>query len=274
MFLRKIFYALPPSWRFLARRAWYWPQDFFANFLGKNSPLPVPPKGMIFTGSGDFERDGRELVANFAQFAGLLPEHHVLDVGSGIGRVALPLTQFLNEKGRYDGFDPVPTGVAWCQQNISSRWPNFQFRHVPLHNDLYTDAGGDAAQFTFPYPDAVFDFACVISVFTHMLPGEVARYLDELHRTLRPGGTVFATFFILNDAARPDGNPAFAFPHVFENHALMDKKVQAGNVAFREEWLLAAARNFELVGKHYGFWSGRTKAECLNFQDVLVLRKK
>lgn len=276
MSIRKIFYALPPELRFIARRIWFWPSDFWAKFTRKRTEL-APPKGMIFTGSGDFERDGQQLVENFARLAGLKPEHRVLDVGSGIGRVAVPLTRFLSEKGSYEGFDVMETGVRWCRENISKQHPHFQFRHVALKNDLYNSGGGDAARFDFPFQNSEFDFACVISVFTHFLPGEVARYLEELHRVLKPGATVFATFFILTEEAPPEGNPKFKFPYLFENHALMDKDVQAGNVAFPENWLLEMlarpASRFSVEGKHYGFWSGRKKAVCLNFQDVLVLKK-
>ena len=37
---------------------------------------------------------------------GLKPEHRVLDIGCGVGRVALPLTRYLTS-GTYDGFDIV-----------------------------------------------------------------------------------------------------------------------------------------------------------------------
>lgn len=272
MNLRQIFYALPPAWRFAARRAWFFPSDFLKK-LSQKTPDLAPPKGMIFTGSGDFVADGRRLLADFQRVANLQPQHRVLDVGSGIGRIALPLADFLNEKGTYDGFDVVERGVFWCRENISSRHPNFRFLHVPLKNDLYTSDGSDASDFTFPYADESFDFCCVISVFTHLLPDEVARFLSEIRRCLRPGGTVFATFFWYDSPDRLAANSAFTFPHRFENHALMDKKVQAGNVAFSENWLAEQCAGFDVLVKNFGFWDGRERGECLNFQDVLVLQR-
>jgi ubiquinone/menaquinone biosynthesis C-methylase UbiE len=41
------------------------------------------------------------------------PDDRVLDVGCGIGRVALHFARFLGEHGRYDGFDAVRVGVDW-----------------------------------------------------------------------------------------------------------------------------------------------------------------
>ena len=54
------------------------------------------------------------MLKQFIDLGGLKPEHRVLDIGSGIGRVAIPLTEYLNEKGSYEGFDVVELGVNWC----------------------------------------------------------------------------------------------------------------------------------------------------------------
>jgi ubiquinone/menaquinone biosynthesis C-methylase UbiE len=276
MSLRSIYYFLSPDLRFLARRLWYAPSDLL-NQIFKSKKTIAPPKGMIFTGSGDFVKDGELLVQNFIDHANLKANHHVLDIGSGIGRVAIPLTRFLNPNGSYEGFDVVEKGVKWCKENISKQFHNFNFQYVPLKNDLYTDKGNDATRFTFPYPENSFDFACSISVFTHMLPEEVAKYFKELERVMKPNGTIFATFFIFNKTANAESNPAFFFPHQYEHYALMDDKVKAGNVAFQEEWLFSKGidlNTFEIVNQFEGYWSGKDKDNCLNFQDVLVIRKR
>jgi SAM-dependent methyltransferase len=276
MSFRSLFYALPPDLRFLSRRLWYAPTDLYRQIFCPQNTL-APPKGMIFTGSGDFVKDGEALVQNFIQYAQLKPNHQVLDIGSGIGRVAIPLTRFLTNIARYEGFDVVEKGILWCKSNISSQFPNFNFQYIPLKNDLYTDTGDDATRFVFPYPTQSFDFACSISVFTHMLPDEVAQYFKELERVMKPNGVIFATFFILNKTASTHSNPAFTFAHLYEHYALMDEKVKAGNVAFQEDWLLSKGidlTKFEILKQFEGFWSGKSKADCLNFQDVLVIRRK
>ena len=53
---------------------------------------------------------GRRFLEQFVALGGLKPDHHVLDVGCGIGRMALPLTTFLSAGGEYREFDPVGKG--------------------------------------------------------------------------------------------------------------------------------------------------------------------
>ena len=47
----------------------------------------------------------------------------VLDVGCGIGRMAIPLARYLNTDGKYEGFDIIPENIAWCQRAITPRYP-------------------------------------------------------------------------------------------------------------------------------------------------------
>ena len=114
----------------------------------------------------------------------ITPDSSVLDIGSGIGRIAIPLTSFL-EKGLYEGFDIMKPGIRWCQRNISTRFPHFKFIQVSLANDLYRNSGDAAAKFVFPSANDQFDLAIATSVFTHMLPEEVIQYVEEIHRVLK-----------------------------------------------------------------------------------------
>jgi hypothetical protein len=128
--MRQIFYSLPPSFRFLARRLRYFPIDVFENLSGKR-PNMTPPRGYIYTGSGDFVKGGEKWLQFFIK-KGLKPEQQFLDIGSGIGRIARPLTGFLMRSGRYEGFDAVKLGVDWCEKNISKPYPHFRFQYIPL----------------------------------------------------------------------------------------------------------------------------------------------
>ena len=277
MSLRKIFYALPSSWRFLARRLYYLPTDWWERATGKRAPMQ-PPKGFIYTGSGDFLKEGNRLLNRFVHMGGLQPHHRVLDVGSGIGRIALPLSAYLSERGYYEGFDVVELGVRWCQEHISSRYPHFQFQYVPLANDLYRDDGSDAATFHFPYGENQFDFVIANSVFTHMLPDEVNNYLREIHRVLKPEGKCYATFFILNEESKKlmAEQPEFQFKHDHGHYRLFDEKVKSANVAFEESYLmenLLSANGLIPSKINYGYWCGRKRDDHEDFQDfVLVLK--
>ncbi len=189
--LRQIYYSLSPQLRILARKVVYFPIDI----LKKKTNSLEPPKGLIYTGSGEFIKQGEELIAFFKANTTLNENSNVLDIGSGIGRIAVPMTKFL--KGNYCGFEPVHQGVDWCIKNITSQFPNFEFLFVDLFNDLYKSKGISASNYEFQYSKDYFDFACSISVFTHMLPDEVENYLKETHKVLEIGAFFVATFLYL-----------------------------------------------------------------------------
>src|SRR6266545_6286956 len=117
---------------------------------------------------------------------GLRPTECVLDVGCGPGRVAVHLTRFLDpDIGSYEGLDVMPKAITWAQRRIAASHPNFGFRLAPLRHDEYSPgAGADAGSYRFPYPDDEFDLAFAISLYTHLLPYEVANYLAQTARVL------------------------------------------------------------------------------------------
>ncbi|HMP28636.1 MAG TPA: class I SAM-dependent methyltransferase, partial [Saprospiraceae bacterium] len=101
----------------------------------------------------------------------------ILDIGCGIGRIAIPLTSYLNEEGSYNGFDIVKEGIDWCTKNINHRFSNFTFLHIPLQNELYNlSTKVKSSLLTFPYISDHFDLVIATSVFTHMMPEDVENY--------------------------------------------------------------------------------------------------
>ncbi len=239
-------------------------------YAGISLPLP----GEVFTGGGDFLANGLLFKAHFMELAGLRPDERVLDIGSGLGRMAIPLTDYLTRPDAYEGFDVVQEAVSLCTRRITSRYPGFRFTWVPLHNDLYTADGARASEFTFPYPDADFDFAWATSVFTHMDRNEVARYLAETRRVMRPGGRFLATFFLMDSQAEASsqGGP-YAFKVQRDGVWFMDAEVISANVAFSPEDVeaMAKAAGWSSVEVHFGRWSGRG-GPTLDFQDLVLLR--
>jgi len=133
---------------------------------------------------------------------GLRPEHRVLDIGSGIGNLALGLVDYL--RGGYDGIEIHQGAVEWCQREITTRYPTFRFHRADLTSGAYNPSGRTpASQYRFPFKDHTFDVAFLGSVFTHMLPDEVEVYVREIARVLVPGGMCVASYFLLNDDTRP-----------------------------------------------------------------------
>jgi SAM-dependent methyltransferase len=277
-FLRTAYYMLPPGLRRISRRVWYLPEDLYDSVSGRRNPM-VPPRGRIFIGSGDFITTGADILKQLVALAGLQPFHRVLDVGCGIGRVAVPLTAYLDGNGSYEGFDIVPSAIRWCRNRITSRYPRFRFTHTHLKNDLYnlrTDQ--EAKNFVFPYNNGEFDLVFLTSVFTHMLPDDTRNYLAQIRRVLKPGGVCFATFFLMNREAEElmERSGERLFTCRVEHHYLHHPRVKEANVAYEEDFLLDSlirAQGFRLEQLQYGFWPGRHRTAFNNYQDICVFRK-
>jgi SAM-dependent methyltransferase len=224
---------------------------------------------------GQFTRAGRNYLDAFVQ-VGLRPNHRVLDIGCGLGRMAVPLTNVLTS-GSYEGLDVTKHAIKWCSRRITPRYPNFRFHHVDIYNDHYNPSGRlTLREFRLPYAEAEFDFVYLISVFTHLPPDEVRHYLMEIARVLKPEGTCFATFFLLTpDAiARVDKGAAHReFPHVFEGYRTMERDELGTAIAFDEIFVrdLYREAGLDIVDPiRLGWWSG-ISADL--FQDVVVARK-
>ncbi len=124
---------------------------------------------------GAFDIIGRiELM--LLQRYGLKPEHYLIDVGCGSGRLARPLSQYLT--GRYLGFDLVGDLVAYARQ-ITNR-PDWRFETID--------------HIGIPEKDGQADFVCFFSVLTHLLHEQSYWYLEEARRVLKPGGKVAFSF--------------------------------------------------------------------------------
>ncbi|MBD0361051.1 MAG: class I SAM-dependent methyltransferase, partial [Nitrososphaeraceae archaeon] len=178
-FKKKAFEYLPQFIKPFALKIYYAPIDP-AGFLKDKSRRVIPPKRMTsLVGDGDFEEIGRDLLHSLIEIAGLKPNERVLDVGCGIGRVAIPLTYYMKGNGCYEGFDIVPHEIKWCKKNITSRYSNFHFQLADIYNGVYNPAGKyKASNYKFPYKDESFDFVFLTSVFTHMLTEDMENYLS------------------------------------------------------------------------------------------------
>jgi SAM-dependent methyltransferase len=238
---------------------------------------PRPRRDSIFVGGmDDFIAVGDEFVCLFREVGGLQPDECVLDVGCGIGRMALPLTKYLNAQSRYEGFDIVKEGIDWCTANITPRFPNFHFQLADVYNKYYLlDGHYKASEYRFPFKDAGFDFVFLTSVFTHMLPADVEHYLSEITRVLKPGGRCFATFFLWN-AEAPQliaaGKAHFQFQHERGVYRVQQADRPEAAVCYDEDYVLNMFEQQQLtVQVKPGAWSGRT--QFLSGQDLIIARK-
>lgn len=247
-------------------------------YLAANRFMPAPPPELMFCGDGDFRAIGAEFLERLVCDAGLQPGHRVLDVGCGIGRLALPLSQFLDADGSYEGVDPVASGIQWCNETITPVYPQMRFKHLDVAHPLYNPAGAlPTVGMRLPFPDATFDLICLVSVVTHLDLPEVLHYAGEVARLLAPGGRCFATAFLMNPPARAalaDGLGRLAFDPkdpgpVYQSN----KEAPLAGVAFDEDVLLEKFLRFGLRRRNpaqYGHWSGRSLP---SFQDICVFER-
>lgn len=252
-------------------------QDILSSLKGTH-PKGYPPKRLNFVGSNEFKKVGDEFKNHFTKYGRLKPTDTVLDIGCGIGRMALPLTDFLST-GAYYGFDIDKRGVQWCQKNISSRFPHFHFDYVDIFNKYYNKKGTlKAHEFTFPYKNNQFDFIFATSVLTHMLPEQVTHYLAEIKRVTKPGGTLFLTWFSIDDEAQKNIEHHTSncdLKYTYDDYGFYShKNVPEAEIGYKETWILDQLKKIQCdknVKIHHGRWSNRKSG--LSYQDIIVSRK-
>jgi SAM-dependent methyltransferase len=238
---------------------------------GRRDP-DLPPRWLqLAIGGGDFRAIGAEFKGHFVELGGLRPDHDVLDVGCGAGRMALALSGWLN--GSYEGLDTYRDAVDWCRSEITPRHPNFRFQFVDVANGQYNPHGSQQPETVrFPYADQAFDFAFLTSVFTHLLPTAVDRYLAELARVLRPGGVCFATYFLLDPAVAPPPVVG-SWRDEVGDYLTAEEVTPERAVALTEESVrgLHDSHGLQIDAVYPGLWSGRGTT---TYQDIVIARRR
>ncbi|HTY01714.1 MAG TPA: class I SAM-dependent methyltransferase, partial [Bacteroidota bacterium] len=224
-----------------------------------------------------WESAAAEYILILRLFAGMKPWSKILDIGCGSGQVAIPLRTFLDEAGRYEGWDLMEDAIAWCIRNISKQDPRFRFMHLDVQNGMYNPRGRCAPEaFTFP-ADGKYDVIFLKSVFSHMLPPETRNYLRQISLCLGEGGKCLATFFVLNGQRRDHvkkGGSSFSFKHHHKGAFIDNEAVPEATVGYAEEDLMEMIRQADLrlsMPPQYGSWDGNRNG--LSFQDILILER-
>jgi len=238
----------------------------------------IPPVALMHDGPRtylDFKENGDEFFRYYVELCGLKPDDEMLDLGCGIGRKTLPLTRYLSERGSYLGMDIVKSGVDWCQEKYTSKWPNFRFQLIDVYNDLYNPKGKyKAAEYRFPFADEQFDFVVLNSVFTHMLPEEVENYLGEIARVLRKGGRCLISFFVLNGESLrliEARKSTIDLRHKFGPARAMSLEKPELAIGYDEHYLIELYEKCGLEIRQpiaYGSWCGREN--YYSYQDQIV----
>lgn len=257
-----------------ARYVRWLPADSRRGASGKSL---LPPQRLSFVGKGDFERTGQEYLAHFRDLGQLQTNDRVLDIGCGIGRMAIPLMDYF-DSGSYAGFDVGKAMIRWCQRNISAQRPDFEFSWAPTFNRKYSPFGSiRASEYRFPYPDSSFDFSFATSVFTHLVRDDARHYLKETARVLQPGKLCLLTFFLLTDAAEREmhaGRASFNFQFAVDGGLAVDSSRPEEAIAYRPDAVRAMLTEAGLELQepiHNGRWANNPNG--LTGQDILIARR-
>jgi cyclopropane fatty-acyl-phospholipid synthase-like methyltransferase len=152
-----------------------------------------------------------------------------------------------------------------------------------IQDELYNPSGTlrnlDA---TLPVASGSVDRIIAQSVFTHMLQPDIEHYLAEFSRVLKPGGRIFATTFIYDDAILEKARTVNLTPY---NLRFEYKLTEWCHVNDRERPTVAVAYTLDALNhmvSHAGLnhlrsplrggWSGFFP-QTEDGQDVLVLIK-
>lgn len=221
---------------------------------------------------------GCEFLGYFLDYAKLQRDSHVLDLGCGVGRMAIPLQAYLSPAGRYWGFDVDRVAIEWCVNAIEKLDPRFRFRHVPARNAAYNPRSKTAlTDLRLEVAAESVTFACAASLFTHLRAGDARHYWQELGRVLRPGGRVLATAFLVD----PAGANRMTLQGKELSFVPVDADTWTTDVAIPEKatgfprtlfssWAEAAGLQLEQFIP--GTWNGRPDGQSC--QDMLVFTKR
>jgi ubiquinone/menaquinone biosynthesis C-methylase UbiE len=209
------------------------PQRAFIPAAGRDWLLPLyDPLGWLL-GAG---RLHAELLAQ----AGLAPGMRVLDVGCGTGSLVVRLCGDHREVD-VTALDPDPKALAVARRKADRAGARVRF-----------DQGfGDA----LPYPDASFDRVFSSMMFHHLERAVKQGMLREVHRVLRPGGSLHLSDFSRSD----DGSDGLLARLVHHGGGTLDDNTDAriaammGEAGFQDVGRLAVHRTlFGRVAVHRG----------------------
>jgi SAM-dependent methyltransferase len=122
----------------------------------------------------------------------------LLDFGCGCGRTARRLIQQRPRPERYVGLDLHKDMIRWCRDNLAPHAPGFEFRHHDVFNAAYNPGRRKPQTRSFGVEPGAFSLVEAHSVFTHLVPDQIAHYLGEVARALEPGGVFRSTWFFLD----------------------------------------------------------------------------
>lgn len=189
----------------------------------------------------------------------------MIDIGSGCGKGAATLRDFewMQERfqGHYYGFDVDPEMVRWCQQNFDPA--HFTFKTVGMFSAVYSPQAAQNAEVRLEGCDTgSIDLVLSHSLFSHLLEKDLATYVRESARVLRPGGVMAMTFFCMDDLRSLNLlGDRWTFKHRQGNAYVENLRYPEAAVAYDRSWI-------EQLCREAGF--SQVEVRLPNSQSTLV----
>lgn len=255
--------------------------DALCELIVSSDRIVVPGNAELTGGSrDDFLSVGCSVLRELVRTTALTPGSRVLEIGSGLGRIAYPLTFYLSN-GQYVGLEIVKQSVDFCAQHVAPlAKARFDFLHVDIHNEFYNPASEKRlADYVFPELGE-FDVVFMSSVCTHLNDQELDIYLDKAAQWTRRGGDFWATFFLIDSSVecqlaeyRSETSLPFDLSSQGPDYYL-DSRRSTVAVAYRTDYIrsLYSAHGFSLKSLDLGVWSG-AKRNYAGYQDLIVATK-
>ena len=238
------------------------PRDAAALVAPKAFGGPLPPPGLRgrvgqFSSRDEFTlvgREGARQIREAVRKTSAVAEGggDWLDFGCGCGRLA----RFLIESGTartYTGVDVDARQIAWAARHLDGR-----FRVMRPDPPL-------------DFPDASFDVAVAVSVFTHFSDPEQFAWLAELRRVLRPGGLFVATTLSPEFAPASPGLTAEDLSRL-EEHGML--AVDRGASTFNEKSTFHSSAYLEREWGRFFRLRSHEGRGFVSYQDLSVWEKE
>jgi len=227
---------------------------------------------------GQFRKAGQEYLEICKSMAGLRPNEKILEIGCGMGRFSLAFSRYIDSNGSYDAIDTMPKVIEYCLENISAKFPNFNFQLIDVYNEEYNKQGKfNASEYKFPFESNTFDFVFLYSVFTHLIPKDLTNYLKEISRVLKTGGRCLISYILYNEdrlQMLEKNKYNFPYTHKFDNYRLIDPKKPENAIAYDENFIRQSYKENNLeIQEPIHYISPNKKGERKR-QDFIIAYKK
>lgn len=132
------------------------------------------------------------------------PNHTVLDIGCGVGKVARLLA--LDHRIKYTGFDIFKPAIDWCNTHFPDHIrERFSFHHFDGESHFYNPTGTTKiADYAFPVEDRSVDVILAASLFTHLKEQDMRSYLAQCQKKIHPHGFAVISIGVLPDDGETD----------------------------------------------------------------------